>query len=535
MTAPATPATRHVGETAPPRRRRSWVSRHKFASFILSLLGFVLVLRLTWGWYTARQLAAEWEKVRAQGHPTKLSDLEPAPLADAENAWTAYAQAIAAIKPGAESPRNSVIEYPQYPPHGPEWEALAEASEKANAGAFVAARQARQVARARLPRQPGKVWQPSPLLNKARGLGNTLADGAQFAHFRGDDAESIERLLDALYLARSMRQDTLGISQLVGMGIDALAVDAAQQIVPSLRLEASEGIAPATRAQAQRLIAALLDEDEAATWFVQALRTERVVNVDLLTAYYAEDVRVLRPLADRTVLRWMRDFPVLIEAGEKRNYPEAQLVLQSLPPPADRSGAISGLFGAQPKARTVPRYSRWFDQFGPEDLARSIETYHRCSVERRVTAFMVAARLYRHDHSRWPDDAASLVPAYLDALPPDPFRRDGGPLGYVLQRGVLSDGGDRPLVRFEGGDTDQGAIDSEPMYGWQRDRRPVPQAEQRRLRQYRDVSLWMPTSRRFDEYQKRSGAQSVDEDPDEPDAPGNDSDDDRAADSPAEQ
>lgn len=521
--------------TLAPPKRRSWVRRHKFATSIIALAALVLLLRLTWGWYCTRHLAMEWEKVRNEGHPTTLSDLEPVPLAEGENAWTTYAQAIAALKPGVESPRNSAIEYPQYPPHGPEWEALAEASEKQNAGAFVAARQARQITGARLPRQPGKVWQPSPMLNNARVLGNTLADGAQFAHLRGDDAESIERLLDALHLARSMRQDTLGISQLVGMGIDALAVDAAQQIVPSLRLDASAGTAPATRAQIRQLIAALLDENDAAKWFAQALRAERVISVELLTNYYAEDVQALRPLADRTVLRWMRDFPVLIEAGEKRNYPAAQQVLQSLPPSADRSASIVGLFGAQPKPRTVPRYSRWFDQFGPEDLARSIETYYHCSVERRVTAFMIAARLYRHDHGRWPHDAASLVPAYLDALPADPFREDGGALSYVVQRGVLPDGGDRPLVRFEGGDTDDGAIDSEPMYGWQRDRRPVPRAEHRRLRQYRDVSLWMPASRRFDEYKKRSSAQTVDEDPDESDAPGDDADHDRGTDGPADQ
>lgn len=35
------------------------------------------------------------------------------------------------------------------------------------------------------------------------------------------------------------------------------------------------------------------------------------------------------------------------------------------------------------------------------------------------------------DHGRRPETLAALVPEYLPAVPRDPFRTDGGPIGYL--------------------------------------------------------------------------------------------------------
>jgi hypothetical protein len=134
------------------------------------------------------------------------------------------------------------------------------------------------------------------------------------------------------------------------------------------------------------------------------------------------------------------------------------------------------------------------------------------------------------------------VPKYINAIPPDPYRKDRGPLGYVVLRGALPDGGDRPLVYFEAGEPDEGVIDTEPMISWQQDPRG---SNRRQIRQYRDMSLWVPKVRRFDQHQKESqeyqkavggygasAAETVDGDPNEPDTPGDDSEKDDAADGP---
>ena len=222
------------------------------------------------------------------------------------------------------------------------------------------------------------------------------------------------------------------------------------------------------------------------------------------------------------------------------------------------SGAqeFDSLTFSAPTARTqsIPRYSRWFEGnalrgWGPVGYARSLEQFHREAAERRMTAVMLAARLYRHDHGRWPDDAAALVPRYLDTIPMDPFREDGGPLSYVVLRGALPDRGDRPLVFSEagdGGDAPLELIDTEPMYGWQQAWRRFDGGPRSEVRQYRDVSLWKPTTRRFDEARRReaefeaeqarqSAPEAVDDDPDKPDAPGDDAKGDGAADRPPDQ
>src|SRR5439155_18369709 len=126
------------------------------------------------------------------------------PLPPPDNAWTYYAEAVRVISTaGVTSPRQSNLEFPLYPPRGSEFEAMAAASEKANAAAFPPARRARRLKRLQFPQagsNPNRgEW------NDARNLAIMLADGAEYAHLRGDDAESVERLLDVLHLARSIR------------------------------------------------------------------------------------------------------------------------------------------------------------------------------------------------------------------------------------------------------------------------------------------------------------------------------------------
>jgi hypothetical protein len=507
-------------EPTTPRHGLSWARRHKFATAVLSLITFALLLRLAWGWYAARQLAAAMEELRRRGQPTTPGDTRVESIPDGENAWLAYAAAVRKLKPGVDSPRNSALEYPAYPPFGAPWERLAKASETANGAAFAAARAARRLPRSQFPPvpQPGN----RPQWNQARTLANNLEDGALYAHLRGDDAEAVERLLDVLHLARSVRQEPEFVGQLVAVGLDALGAFSTQQVVPTLRLDAADGGTPATREQARALIDALLDERDDRAAFARTLPDARAAMLESLNRN-AGETWAIRPLADRTAVRWLRDFDTLIDAAEHLNGAQSrqkfQTVMRSVVP-----------FPYVPPVR----YSRWFEGNGPIDLARGIEQFHRGSAERRMTAVIVAARLYRQDHGRWPEDAAALVPKYLDAIPADPFREDGGPIGYVLKRGALPDGGDRPLVYSETGEIGGGdVIDTEPMYGWQVDRNRAPGTPFREIRQYRDVSLWMPPRPRFSLYPPAS-TQAVGNNANEPDAPGDDAnDDDGASDAPA--
>src|SRR5205807_2643017 len=94
-------------------------------------------------------------------------------------------------------------------------------------------------------------------------------------------------------------------------------------------------------------------------------------------------------------------------------------------------------------AREIPRYSRWFLIWAGFD--RAIERHFRCLGDRRATVISLAAQLYRADHDgRWPARLDELVPAYLPAVPIDPFTQ-GRPFGYILYKDK------RPLTYFEAG------------------------------------------------------------------------------------
>jgi hypothetical protein len=532
MTPPNDPPADTSRAPAPRRRLRALARRHRFATFLVTLLALTLLLRLVWGWYAARQLAAALDALRRQGHPTAENEVVTESIPASENAWPLYAKAIGAMKPGVDSPRYSNLEFPPYAPYGAQWETLAAVSEAAHAPAFAAARQARHLPRSQFPLTAtlSAGWN-RPEWNAARRLASNLADGAEYAHLRGDDAEAVGRLLDTLHLGRSLRQDPTIVGQLVSVGVQALAADTVQRVAPTMRLDAEASAKPATRDQARELIKALLDEKDSRTWFARALSRERVVMLDALYTE-ADGTWALRPLADRTALRWTRAFDTLIDTAERLNAAQARKVAGALQEPERPEPLTAAL--TSPHAPEFVRYSRWFESFGPDNLARAIEQFHRASAERRATAVIVAARLYRQDHGRWPDDAAELVPKFLDALPADPFRGDDGAIGYVLMKGALPDGGDRPLVYFEVGPSSEGSIDTEPMYGWQVDHTLRIGRGRYEGRQYRDVSYWLPKSRRFDEALKAS-TQAVGNDPDEPDAPGDDAKDKDAPERPPEQ
>ena len=117
-----------------PRPRR-WllpavVRHHRFGSSLILLVAFVLMLRLGWDCHQSRQLNARLDDIRRAGQPATLSEVVIQPVPDGGNAWLLYAQAAAGLNRAANSPGNSTSEFPNYPPFGPAWDALAGASER---------------------------------------------------------------------------------------------------------------------------------------------------------------------------------------------------------------------------------------------------------------------------------------------------------------------------------------------------------------------------------------------------------------------
>ena len=95
----------------------------------------------------------------------------------------------------------------------------------------------------------------------------------------------------------------------------------------------------------------------------------------------------------------------------------------------------------------------------------------------RMTLLAFALAGYRADHHEYPKTLAELVPAYVDALPKDPF--SDGELQYKSENGgyLLYSVG-------ENGRDDGGRNENE-----------YPAAEQRRARDWDDISIRIPTKR----------------------------------------
>ncbi len=468
--------------------------RRMAACLIIVLL---LVVRLIWGHYTAAALHAEVAQLRARGEPLYAADFAFVDLSDNENAAKYLMDAARAFAPNALPPRTTNLSYGNYPPYGDRWMAASEASERAHGNLFALAREAR--------RHPRAQWKTKPLaapltaapglvntLNASRNLANILGDGAEYAHFTGDDVEALARLRDILHLARSLRQDETLIASLVGIGIDALACSAAMSIAPGLRFDDNATPGMDVRGATREIIADLLDEAFLHTAMAQSFRFERAMTHEMRQSAGA-DTWVIRPLADVQLVREHRNFDIYIEAAALPNKPQV-------------TDALARLTREQPNAagrNEIPRYSRWFGMDMYVD--RYFETWFRVTAERRMTAVSLAVQMFRADHGRWPNALGELVPQYLPAVPLDPFT-DGKPLGYVVPRGVLPGGGDRPLVFHTGGDLDAGPY-PEPSYSWEGDRRPGVTAGTRKdLWQYRDLARFVPAT-------QPASTQAVDDQP----------------------
>jgi hypothetical protein len=84
---------------------------------------------------------------------------------------------------------------------------------------------------------------------------------------------------------------------------------------------------------------------------------------------------------------------------------------------------------------------------------RSVLTHYRGLTDRRAAAVLLAIRLYQVDHGATPANLDLLVPAYLPAVPIDPFSTGAHPLRYITKPGseaVYSVGEDG---RDDGGST----------------------------------------------------------------------------------
>ena len=332
-----------------------------------------------------------------------------------------------------------------------------------------------------------------PYLSELKDLAGTICDGAEYAHLQGNDTEAIERILDALHIARTLQSDDYFVSYVVSVGIDALACHTIQLIAPDLSVEDK---------QIRPLIDRLLEESQNSAAFRHALLNDRI----WLIHWYAKNAKrnwFLSPLANRDAVRALSPFDIFLHAAECNNFADAQNMLDRChwdhPPQAMRF--VIGF----PTQTIVPRYSRWY--YTDVDLTPWFDRNFRVIAERRVTAISLACQLYRARNGHFPESLGQLVPEFLSAIPADPFFADGRPIGYTIKVLPAPLKGPRPFLYFDPGGGDF-VPKAEPIYDWYALPVSGPQ-----VRQYRDISRFVPPA----------SPKTVNNNPYKSNAPGNNS------------
>jgi hypothetical protein len=130
-------------------------------------------------------------------------------------------------------------------------------------------------------------------------------------------------------------------------------------------------------------------------------------------------------------------------------------------------------------------------------IDRFIETYNRVNAERHLAAMSLACHLYRFDNGDWPKSLDDLR-AYMPGMPVDPWGDGTQTLGYVLIKGGLPDGSDRPLVYSRAGMKDGLFYRTDrPTYSFYNgDGSQGPGRNKKHGGQFRDVASWAPVEGR---------------------------------------
>lgn len=501
-----------------------WLKRLTVSSLALAVV--LAGVWYAWAGEARHRLARELEPLIAAGEPVNAAGMKAVRLPDAENGALLYRHAWTIMDRTVDSPANSQIDYEGYPPLPRRWHARTDRAIPKNGPALAAMREARGFRRFDWGIN---VISPAygtllPHLNHARELANLAGDAALYAHVHGDDAGAIEFVRDIRHEADAVnRMPTFLVTHLVAIGCEALALHRLEVIAPGLSIAPGDAAGedgpaapgtpppaghaatrpvarPATRAQVRALIAELLDESRRARGVRLAHAGEGAAELDM-GEHFGRVAPVLRPMFELDAVRVARANKAVARAADEPNWQAAMKVLRTDPAlaqvPAPQT-ALPGIIrgprrgGGPPKRKPVD-----YTRFLASDVAnitgiasgRGIEQDMKLRADRGLAAASLAVQLYRADHGgQFPPSLDALVPDYLPRLPLDPFRANGKPIGYVIARGALPDGGDRPLVYSVGPDgvdnTAAGqlaALPKTPSFGWQR----TPD-------QWRDVSRWSP-------------------------------------------
>lgn len=373
-----------------------------------------------------RRLDAAIDRYHALAEPILPSDFRHATIPDNENAAYFLNRAATAVRWTHEQ-RDYLSESEIDLPLSPENATLLQELFSANTPAMKLAHEARECADTdwKLDYQSPLQNQNLHYLNDQRELANLLHVVVLYQHHIGDDFAALETVCDLDGISRSLDHQSIGVSHLTAIGVGALGTLAARQIAPHLSVIEkstarvgfnSAGAAethPAKPEQMHALIAELLDESTYRRGIVESWQGERMATIELMH-FSGRESMAGTALMNRAALKMMPMCDQLQAAALAPNWFAACQIAPLDPANRTTEDRLVGLL--------LP------------SCFRSVREQFRSLAERRMTASIIAGRLYRADHSgSLPATLVELVPSYLPSVPADPFAADGSALSYSLE------------------------------------------------------------------------------------------------------
>jgi hypothetical protein len=271
-------------------------------------------------------------------------------------------------------------------------------------------------------------------LNADRSLANLLRTAALVAHHSHDDAATVARLRQLVYLANVTDRSPALIAHLVAISISAGTTALAESLAPALRIGDEPGAA--SGADVRALADSLLDDSASVAGFQLAMDGERMTQVDLLAS-------MARGAASKNFN---------VDAGtrylsQSKIYADALYAL-------DRSTHIAKIArtahdwpAAKAALAAVPEVEgHLFVTDLIVSTRRACMTHFQGMTDRHLAGTALAIRLYQLDHSgQRPQHLNELVPTYLAAVPVDAMDAEGSAIRHVTR-------GDQPVLYSVGED-----------------------------------------------------------------------------------
>jgi hypothetical protein len=427
-----------------PHRRGPRRTLRILAWLGLGLLFTVVAFRLLAGPYVSRSLQDEIARCRAAGQPVYPGDFDTAPVPDTQNVVIVYRQAWESLKglstEQAESARR-LLEQPRAIADKPDWVA---GLVKAGAKARTLVRESRSCSAVDWGYHIRSVVVDAndPDLAEVLKLARVLEMFALDAHQTGDDAEAVETFMDLMRLAHHVDRRPSIISHMVSIAIMGMTCRCMEPVIPGLETGSNGPFTgptgrPAPRSRVQMLIAELLDQAALREDMVRAFLGERAMLLDTSMRLYGvpsgpasgkgtQAVPTSLPAQPRP---WTPGLGLILEADVLWMMRYSTALAEAV-----RQATLPGFKKHAPP--TPPSDSRWFFSLHPlssimlPSFDRALQLHFRCIAERRMAATSLAIRTYQQDYGRRPASLEDLVPAYLPAVPDDPFSATGGKLGY---------------------------------------------------------------------------------------------------------